>query len=262
MGPIWIDERQVLFGSWVARRLGEVPGGGVQRGQEKPRPVTARLFGGVFEGDGWVALGGEPRYGLRGTLAGADLARCAQEIMPGQQRLRGKIAAAVDLTGSGRSTNSLSGRGTIRLRDADVYELPVMIALLKLLSVRAPDQNAFSSSEIEFRIGGEHLYLDRIDFNGDAISLLGKGEMDFQQAIRMTFHAVVGRGDLNLPVLREVFSGASKQIMLIHVDGTLRNPEMRKEAFPGVNQALQQLGGDPPRVETPLGALPSRGGQQ
>ena len=131
MGPLWIDERQVLLGSWVARRLSETPGGGVQRGQEKPRPVTARIFGGVFEGDGWVALGDEPRYGLRGTLAGADLARCAAEVMPGQQRLRGKIAAAVELTGSGRSTNSLSGRGTIRLRDADVYELPVMISLLK-----------------------------------------------------------------------------------------------------------------------------------
>lgn len=262
LGPLWIDERQVLLGSWVARRLNEAPSGGVQRGQEKPRPVTARLFGGVFEGDGWVALGSEPRYGLRGTLAGADLARCAQELMPGQQRLRGKIAAAVDLTGSGRSTNSLSGRGTVRLRDADVYELPVMISLLKLLSARAPDQNAFSSSDIEFRIGGEHLYFDRIKFTGDAISLLGTGEMDLQQTLRMTFHAEVGRGDLNLPVLKEVFSGASKQIMQIRVDGTLRDPVMKKEAFPGVNQALQQLGGDPPRAEAPLGALPSRGGRQ
>ena len=259
MGPLWIDQRQVLLGSWVARRLNEAPGGGVEHAQEQPRPVTARIFGGILEGDAWVTLGDEPRYGLRGSLAGADLARCAAEIAPGQQRLRGKIAAAVEVTGSGRSTNALSGRGTIRLRDADVYELPVMISLLKLLSVRAPDQNAFSSSDIEFRIGGEHLYFDRIDFSGDAISLRGKGEMDFQQAIRMTFYTVVGRGDLNLPVLKEVFKGASQQILQIHVDGTLRNPEVKKDPFPGVNQALQQLGGDPPQPESPLGALPQRG---
>jgi hypothetical protein len=29
--------------------------------------------------------------------------------------------------------------------------------------------------------------------------------------------------------------------MLIHVGGTLQNPETRKEALPAVNQALQQI---------------------
>jgi hypothetical protein len=81
-------------------------------------------------------------------------------------------------------------------------------------------------------------------YRGDAVSLRGKGEMDFQSAIKLTFHAIVGRGELNLPIIKQVFSGASQQIMLIHVDGTLQNPETRKEAFPGVSQALQQLQGE------------------
>ena len=29
--------------------------------------------------------------------------------------------------------------------------------------------------------------------------------------------------------------------MLIHVDGTLANPQIHREAFPGVNQVLEQL---------------------
>ena len=57
----------------------------------------------------------------------------------------------------------------------------------------------------------------------------------------MTFYALVGRGELDLPVVKQVFRGASQQLMLIHVDGTLQNPETRKEALPAVNQALQQL---------------------
>jgi hypothetical protein len=117
----------------------------------------------------------------------------------------------------------------------------VMISLLKILSIRAPDRNAFSTSSMDYRVEGEHIYFDRIDFNGDAISLLGKGEMDFQSNIRMNFHAIVGRGEIDLPLVKEVFRGASQQIMQINVDGTLQNPDTRREAFPVVKQALQQL---------------------
>ncbi|OHB67239.1 MAG: hypothetical protein A2V70_00605 [Planctomycetes bacterium RBG_13_63_9] len=50
--------------------------------------------------------------------------------------------------------------------------------------------------------------------------------------------------------------GASEQIMQIHVGGTLQNPLVQKEAFPGVNQALQELqneiqGGPNPPVRYP-----------
>ncbi len=233
-GPIWIDDDRVLFGSWVDRRK-EAAGG------RNPRPITADLFGGKFVGDGWATLGPEPRYAVNATLLDADLAQCAREVIAGRQRLRGTITATADLSGRGWSRNSLAGRGTIRLSNGNVYELPVMISLLKILSIRPPDQNAFSDGSVDYRIEGEHVYFDQIDFRGDAISLRGKGEMDFQSAIKLTFYTIVGRGELELPVIKQVFRGASQQLMLIHVDGTLQNPKTRKEALPVVTQALQQL---------------------
>jgi hypothetical protein len=243
MGPLWIDDQQVLLGSWVDRRRNEAaPGGRAPSGwQRQPRPLTAKFFGGNLYGDGWIMLGAEPRYGLQATLSQADLSRIAQEVMAGRQNLRGRITATASLRGTGRSLNGLAGQGTIQLSDGDVYELPFMIALLKILSIRLPDQTAFSTSDIDFRIEGEHVYFNRINFNGDAISLRGAGEMDFQQSIRLTFHAIVGRGNLNIPLVKELFTGASQQIMLIHAGGTLQNPEIRKEPFPVVGQALQLL---------------------
>ena len=41
--------------------------------------------------------------------------------------------------------------------------------------------------------------------------------------------------------MKQFLGGASQQILLIHVDGTLQNPQVRREAFPGVNQVLEQL---------------------
>jgi hypothetical protein len=154
------------------------------------------------------------------------------------------VLASVELRGTRRSLNATDGRGTIQLRNADIYELPLMIALLKILSIRPPDTSAFSKSDIDFRIAGTRVLLDRIDFNGDAISLLGKGEMDFQSNINMTFYAMVGRDELRVPIVRDVIGGASQQIMLIHAGGTLQDPNVTSEAFPGVNQALQQFQAD------------------
>jgi hypothetical protein len=171
--------------------------------------------------------------------------------MEGKQNLQGKIMANIQLQGTGTSRNALSGRGSLELCDADVYELPVMIALLKILSIRQPDQNAFSDATIEYQIQGDHIYFDRIEFMGDAVSLHGKdvGEMDFQSQIRLTFYATVGRGVLDVSPLKYILHGAAQQLLLIHVAGSLQNPEVSKEVLPAVNQTLQQLRGDLPIIK-------------
>ncbi|MBN2475715.1 MAG: AsmA-like C-terminal domain-containing protein [Pirellulales bacterium] len=238
MGPIWIDDEQVLLGSHVGHWQNRNT---AQSAQRKPRPITAKVFGGTVYGDGSVALGAQPRYRMHATLANADLSRCAQEVMAGRQNLKGSMIAAVDLWGIGRSINNLGGRGIVRLRDADIYELPVMIALLKILSIREPDRTAFSKSDIEFDIRGNYINFNKINFNGDAVSLLGKGWMDFDKKIGLTFHAVVGRDEMRVPVLHEVMGGASRQIMQIQVRGDLHNPQTEKVALPFVKEVWEQL---------------------
>jgi hypothetical protein len=244
LGPIWIENDRVLFGSWVDRPDGRTQPTEATGPHQTPRALTTVFCGGKLIGDGWVLLGAEPRYAVNATLTNADLSQFTQDLPIGGQKLRGKILATADLTGSGHTRNSLSGRGTIRLTDGDVYELPVMIALLKILSIRPPDQNAFSDATIDYRIEGEHIYFEPIVFHGDAITLRGKGQLDFQSQIDLTFYAMVGRGELDVPVIKQIFRTASQQLMLIHVTGTLQKPETIKEVLPAVNQALQQLQGD------------------
>jgi hypothetical protein len=239
-GPIWIDDDRVLLGRLVDDSQQQKPPPPASP-PRMPRPITAQLFGGTLLADGWVALGGEPRYALGASLSHASLARCALEVMDGRQNLQGDIMAEVVLRGAGASRNALSGNGKIRLYNADIYQLPLMISLLKILSIRPPDRNAFSTAAIDYRIEGEHIYFDTIDFNGDAISLLGKGDMDWQSNIHLNFHTVVGRGDAQIPIVREFVTGTSRGIMTLRVEGTLQKPQIRKEAFPVVNQALQEL---------------------
>jgi hypothetical protein len=233
-GPFEIQPQQVVFGT-RARRLAA---------PQTPAPVTAKIFDGTVAGDCVVMTGSEPGFTLAAQLSAADLGRYAREMLPGRQDLSGKVLATTQLWSSGRGAHALRGQGRIRLRDGDIYELPVMVSLLKMLSVRAPDSSAFSSADIDYRIEGEHFYFDRINFHGDAISLLGKGEMDFNRQTNLNFYAIVGRDEVRLPLIRPILSEASRQMMEIRVSGPIDQPRIVSEAFPGARQFLQQVQDD------------------
>ena len=236
-GPLWFDNANVFLGA-----LG--PSAAGQSGP--PRRLTARLLGGTLMGDCQVRLASIPQYRLNATLAQADLGQFARQNLPGDEELKGKIAGTVQLFGTPGPRN-LSGSGTIHLSDADVYDLPVMLSLLKIMRAKAPDTTAFTQSDIAFDIQqGEHIILKQINLDGDAISLSGNGELTLDGAtnpISLRLHASGGRG--GMPILSGMLSEASQQILLIHVGGTLDHPETYTEPFPVANQALQQLQADP-----------------
>ena len=183
-GPLLLDGSQLLCGAWARPRQGAT---------DQVRRLTAGLFGGRFEADARLAFDDQGRYDVDARLIDSDLATLAQEAMPRQHKISGKAYGTLQLTGNCLGTYSLKGGGQVQLVDADIYEVPIMVALLKILSVRRPDTTAFTESQIDYRIDGEHIYLDRIDFHGDMITLKGKGSVGLDRYIEgMEFYTLVG----------------------------------------------------------------------
>jgi hypothetical protein len=116
-----------------------------------------------------------------------------------------------------------------------------MIRLLKLLSIQQPDTTAFTNSNIDFRIEGDDLALDRIDFSGDAISLKGKGRMNGQRQIDLKFYPLVGREERQLAIFRPLAGHTGREFMLIEVSGTLDQPLIERRVFPRLDDQLAQL---------------------
>ncbi|MDX1945165.1 MAG: AsmA-like C-terminal region-containing protein, partial [Pirellulaceae bacterium] len=230
-GPVLLDPQRLLFGAPAERG---VPG-------RAPRQMTAGVFGGLLAFGGELGLSDPAGFTVQSTLEGGDLATIVRETAPTRRGLSGKVNAAVNLGGTTEGVHTWRGNGQIRLRDADIYELPVMISMLKLLAVRQPDKTAFTTSDIDFRIEGDDLAFDRIDFSGDAISLKGKGRMNGQREIDLKFHPQVGRDEFHLPIFRPLVGEASRQFMLIEVTGTLDQPQMQRQVFPQLDERLQDL---------------------
>ncbi|MBN2216214.1 MAG: AsmA-like C-terminal domain-containing protein [Pirellulales bacterium] len=236
-GPLWVDDGRMLLGSWVGKRRQNADGSPI----EPPRAITAKLFGGEVKTDAWVAPRRTPCYALTAEVLGADLAQFATETLAGRQDLKGRVGLRLNLEGRNRSINGLRGGGQMWLRDGDVYKLPVMIAVLKILSMREPDATAFSDADLEFQIAGDHIYLSPIEFNGDAISLVGQGQMDFNWNVDLALSARLGRNKWQLPIITPLMGEASRQTMTINVRGPLQKPDASRDVLPGVKEALREL---------------------
>ena len=68
--------------------------------------------------------------------------------------------------------------------------------------------------------------------------------MNFQSPVRLTFFAMVGRGELDLPVVKQVLPRRQPAAHANPRRGHAAKPGARQEALPALNhlnQALQQL---------------------
>ena len=254
-GPYQINNTQVFLGTGAPEVLRQIfpkerntfqrP---IQSGIDgKPQSLTAKVFGGDFYTDVVLLSGEIPRFSLFASLQNARLEQCGE--LTQSERLMGKLNLSVNLWGVNGDMNSLSGRGVLLLKEADIYHLPTMVSMLKLLSVKEPSQNAFSDAEAAFRIAGPHLFFDKFNLRGDAISLYGKGEMDFNKRVNMSFYTLVGKGDYYIPLVHDVFRGVSKNVMRVRLEGPINQLQIRRES-PLVDEIL------PPEL-TPASAAPT-----
>lgn len=254
-GPFWLDDTQILFGTLEGLR----PRAANAPLPEGERHVTAKLAGGTVIGDAHVILSEQPRYHIRAALVDASLQRYAQEFIAGpQSNLSGRLWASIDLTGAGEGRHSWQGTGQVNLRDANIYELPVILALLRIASLREPKDSVFTEADVQFRIEGPYFYFDRLNFRGEAMSLRGTGSMNLNQEIALEFYTIVGQDRVRIPVVDEVIGRTAQQLLLVRVDGTLQEPRTRREILPVVSEALQQLFQE--LTGTPAGAARQAGG--
>lgn len=246
-GPYQINNNQVFFGTGapeVMRRIFPNTPNTFRRPirsgiDGKPQSLTAKLFGGEFYADIVLLLSDDPRFGIFAEVQNARLEQCGEVTQ--SERLLGKFHLAVNLWGAS-ALSSLGGRGELRLEEADIYHLPAMVSMLKLLSIKEPSQNAFSNAEASFRIAGQHLFFDKMNFRGDAISLYGTGEMDFNKRVNLSFYTLVGKGDYYIPVIHDVFRGVSKNVMRIRMEGPINQLQIRRES-----PLMEELRSPPPQ---------------
>lgn len=203
-------------------------------------PIKAILFGGPLYLNGLIQLQNVPVYQIGFLLKDAKLADFTRDLSPNSKKLDGKLTLFAQLQGEGENMSTVKGEGGLIIKDAALYEVPQIVKMLQILSVREPDQSAFNSSFVDFEIIGKRLKLNRVFLEGNSLSLFGSGWLTLEgqeQILDLTMNSRLGNVRNQVPVISDVIGGAGDQISQIKINGPLSDPVIRAERFPGIKKA-------------------------
>lgn len=243
-GPIWMDNTKTAAGGYAQPFRVKPNRSNIDPLADPAAPpdsLVGVLHGGVVRFDAQMNSGPKGEFLVQATLSDGCLKTACREFGAEMDNIEGHSFAGIRLRGDYSGTHSHRGEGRIQLRGAEIYELPVFLSLLKILNVGPLTRTAFDSSNIDFTIHGENIVFERMEFLGDAISLIGNGKMNLDWEIDLNFYSVMGRGRIYIPLISELYRASSQKVLWINVNGTLDDPKTNRQWLPELSDSLRQL---------------------
>lgn len=158
------------------------------------RDLAGTAFGGTLGGQARVELTDKGRIQLWLNATGVKLEELAKHHKLGAGELKGDAQATVliETTPDPKTGKMvLGGTGQIDVPQGRLYNLPVLLELVKVLKGQTPDGVAFEEAHATFDLKGDRVHVTQLDLLGAAVSLGGSGEMDFTgQDVRFEFYTI------------------------------------------------------------------------
>jgi hypothetical protein len=207
--------------------------------------LHARLDGGDVGGAIRIQFGPSLDYQADLTALQIQLEELSRSnrLGPNAQQ-SGPLNAELHLTGQGTDLHGLKGWGSIDVPSGKMYNLPLLLDLLKFLSLRWPDKTLFEEAHARFTIAGPGVDISRIDLVGSAISFGGKGTVNLDNgAFNMELYAVWARiVQVSPPIIKEFWPALSKELLKIKMRGKLGEiPHFEQEYVPGLTEPLEKV---------------------
>ncbi|HEX4415908.1 MAG TPA: AsmA-like C-terminal region-containing protein [Lacipirellulaceae bacterium] len=229
-GPFWADASRCLIGEPACQQL-----------QQQPRRLVADAYGGTLATNIEFVHDANPAYKIDVHLGGANLGRFARERLGGPTEMNGTLSGTLAVSGTGTSMQTLRGGGELHVVDGNIYQLPLLVGMLKVLSNRTPDSTAFNRCDMQFAIQGEHIHFQHLNLLGDAVSLYGNGETDINRKLDLVFYTLIGPADWPIPFVKTIVGHVSQQVLQLKVVGTLDDPKIEKKAVPAASDMIAQI---------------------
>jgi hypothetical protein len=208
--------------------------------------LQAPIFDGRVSGPARIEMGSTLRYELDLTASEIDLGAFGRHSAGPRSQMSGIMGGRLHLTGKGTGIASLEGNGSLDMPKGHLYNLPLLLDLLKFLGLRWPDRTAFDQAHAAFSIHGDRMSFSALELYGNAVSLHGQGDMKLDGSdVRLDFIPVWGRIEQVLPpVWQPLPSAIGKNLLLIEARGKLgtsKDLHFHKKPVPGLLVPLLQM---------------------
>jgi hypothetical protein len=209
------------------------------------RDLNAELFSGNVGCEAKVDFGSNLRYEVVLHALGIDLEKFGRHNLGPRVTIQGPATASLALWGEGTDVAGLKGNGNVGVASGKLYQLPVLLDLIKAFGLRLPDRTAFEQAHLDFAIDGEKVQVRTLELYGNAISLRGQGTMNINGGdLNLDFNADWARFGQVLPTGVSALPRAiSDQLLKIKLRGSLGSPRFEKELAPGLVEPVKRVFG-------------------
>ncbi|NLX13373.1 MAG: AsmA-like C-terminal region-containing protein [Phycisphaerales bacterium] len=208
--------------------------------------ILGQLYDGTVVGQAEVDFSADvPKYGLSMSCRDMSLqqflnAKLAADEQPIE--IKGQVEGTLSLTGRLGDQRSRRGGGSIFINEAQMFKVPMMLTILQVIHLATDDDNAFHDAAVKYVIDGEDLVIEEIDLRGKSFSMIGAGRVRIP-TLALNLTLLIG-SPLELPrlaVLSELVEGIARELVEVHIHGTLDKPVFRTEIIRSLKQALETL---------------------
>ncbi len=217
------------------------------------RNIRGRTYGGEITATITASLAeeGQP-YDAVCRLANVDL-RSLVEDRPRRDettpaKIEGLLQAFAAIQGRLDDPQQRRGWGDIRVDQAQLYELPLLLGVLNVINLTIPEEGAFQDCKIDFAIRGDRMFLNDIALYGSTLTLRGSGEMNIETTeLDLDLDVYSPRKALKIPLLTALLEGAAQELAEVKVTGPAADPRITTRPLGGIRRLFESASKPPDR---------------
>lgn len=205
----------------------------------KPRAIEGKVFAGLASLSGEVLLS-EGAFDVVFSINGADVSKILVDIGQSDSNVKGIAEGQVRLEGVFGATHLLKGAGSASLKQANLYQLPLLISVFNMLRVKPSESVAFTDGTARFSIYGDTVNFSEFKLWGDLIQLDGSGTMNRSYEVDLSFNTRVSPQNF-WSVVTDSFGENNYTLMILYVRGPLADAQVERRAMEVVGGTLGRL---------------------
>jgi len=212
-------------------------------GLAQARRWTARLAGGLLQGNSWMRLGGDKSFQSDIRLNAVDLEFLSRIGAISSKASSGKLSGNLSLNGPNpEDLSKLRGRFSFDLDDATLVSLPIFRELDRFLGA-SKGGGLFDDGDVQGNIANQTIYIEQMTLNGRLVQIHALGSITFGGGLNLEvlvntnqiipqsglalLNIVPGLGEAlgrSEKVLLKLASFLESRLLKFRVTGNVKNP--------------------------------------
>jgi hypothetical protein len=239
LDTVWIGGRKITD---LKGKLRKQPAGDLI----SVRKLLGRAHGGRIAGFAEIRLTDPVEYGISLEVSRIDLNKLFNATVndPAKTaKVKGLLEGSLELIARGGAEEKWQATGVMRVSEARLYKMPVLLGLLHVIFLTLPGDSVFTDGTLTYHLRGGKLVFQEIHLSGPGLSLLGSGTMDMKtEELKLTFLAgPPGKVPSIAKLAAELLRLFAKELVEIRVVGTLTKPETRTVPLRSIETIIRTL---------------------